>query len=245
MKASNFDPVSLDVFRRQLKIAALFILVIFGVLILRLWFLQIVSGSVYRAKSENNRIRLQSMAPFRGVIRDRNGKILVDNRPSYDLYIIPEDVHDPESLLNRLADLGNFDKTAMRERLRNAAGGYPFNPVCLKKDISREELAMLETRRFDLPGVMIKVRPSTALFFRCSGRACAGLPWRDQRKAIEERPVSQYQIRRFDRQDRHRAEMAEVSQWRTRRGTGGGRCLGAKDQSDFSKAPPFPGQTSV
>jgi len=164
LKASNFDPLSLDVFTRQLKIAVLFVLVIFGVLILRLWFLQIVNGSVYRAKSENNRIRLQSMAPFRGVIRDRNGKILVDNRPSYDLYVIPEDIHNSEALLNRLADLGNFEKTSMREKLRNAAGGYPYKPVCLKKDITREELAMLETRRFDLPGVMIKVRPQRHYF---------------------------------------------------------------------------------
>ncbi len=165
MKASNFDPVSQDVFAKQLKIAVLFVLVIFSILILRLWFLQIVNGSVYRDRSENNRIRLQSMAPFRGVIRDRSGKILVDNRPSYDLYVIPEEIHDTEALLNRLAVLGNLEMVPIREKLGRAAGGYPFKPVCLKKDISREELAMLETRRFDLPGVMIKVRPQRHYFY--------------------------------------------------------------------------------
>lgn len=165
MKASNFDPVSQDVFAKQLKIAVLFVLVIFSILILRLWFLQIVNGSVYRDRSENNRIRLQSMAPFRGVIRDRSGKILVDNRPSYDLYVIPEEIHDTEVLLNRLAVLGNFEMASIREKLGCAANGYPFKPVCLKKDISREELAMLETRRFDLPGVMIKVRPQRHYFY--------------------------------------------------------------------------------
>ena len=165
MKLSNFDPVSQDVFAKQLKIAALFVLVIFSILILRLWFLQIVNGSVYRDRSENNRIRLQSMAPFRGVIRDRSGKILVDNRPSYDLYVIPEEIHDTEVLLNRLAVLGNLEMALMKERLSRAASGYPFKPVCLKKDISREELAMLETRRFDLPGVMIKVRPQRHYFY--------------------------------------------------------------------------------
>ena len=165
MKASNFDPVSQDVFAKQLKIALLFVLVIFSILILRLWFLQIVNGSVYRDRSENNRIRLQSMAPFRGVIRDRSGKILVDNRPSYDLYVIPEEIHDTEVLLNRLAVLGNLEMAPIRERLSRAANGYPFKPVCLKKDISREELAMLETRRFDLPGAMIKVRPQRHYFY--------------------------------------------------------------------------------
>jgi len=157
--------VSQDVFAKQLKIAVLFVLVIFSILILRLWFLQIVNGSAYRDRSENNRIRLQSMAPFRGVIRDRSGQILVDNRPSYDLYVIPEEIHDTEALLNRLAVLGDLEMAPIKERFSRPAGGYPFKPVCLKKDISREELAMLETRRFDLPGVMIKVRPQRHYFY--------------------------------------------------------------------------------
>lgn len=165
MKASSFDPVSQDVFAKQLKIAVLFVLVIFSILVLRLWFLQIVNGSVYRDRSENNRIRLQSMAPFRGVIRDRSGKILVDNRPSYDLCVIPEEIRDTEALLKRLAVLGNLEIASIREKLSHAASGYPFKPVCLKTDIAREELAMLETRRFDLPGVMIKVRPQRHYFY--------------------------------------------------------------------------------
>ena len=165
MKSSNFDPITQDLFEKQLKIAMVFVLVIFGVIFLRLWFLQIVNGSFYRAKSENNRIRLQSMPSFRGVIRDRSGKILVDNRPSYDLCVIPEEIHDTETLLNRLVALGDFDITSMRTKIGQAASGYPFKPVCLKKDISREELAMLETRRFDLPGVMIAVRPQRTYFY--------------------------------------------------------------------------------
>ena len=165
MKTSNFDPVSQDVFAKQLKIAVLFVLVIFGILILRLWFLQIVNGSAYRAKSELNRIRLQSMAPFRGVIRDGSGEILVDNRPSYDLYVIPEEIQDREALLNRLSCLGNLEMGPVREKLGRAARGYPFKPVCLKKDLSRRELAMIETRRFDLPGVIIKVRPQRHYFY--------------------------------------------------------------------------------
>ena len=165
MKASNFDPVSQDIFAKQLKIAVIFVLAVFGILVLRLWFLQIVGGPTYRARSENNRIRLQSMAPFRGVIRDSSGKILVDNRPSYDLYVIPEDIHDAEDLLGRLALLGNLDMGPIREKISRSDNGYPFKPVCLEKDISREKLAMLETRRFDLPGVMIKVSPQRHYFF--------------------------------------------------------------------------------
>ena len=82
LRTSNFDPVSSEIFGKQLKIAMIFVLIVFGILILRLWFLQIVNGSAYRAKSEHNRIRLHDIAPFRGMILDRKGRVLVDNQPS-------------------------------------------------------------------------------------------------------------------------------------------------------------------
>jgi len=94
LKTSEFDPLSLEIFDRQLKKVTLVVLAVFGVLVLRFWFLQVVNGSVYRTKSENNRIHLQDISPFRGMILDRNGATLVDNRPSYDLYVVPEEVQD-------------------------------------------------------------------------------------------------------------------------------------------------------
>jgi len=159
LKTSNFDPVSSEVFGKQLKIAVLFVLVVFGILILRLWFLQIVNGAAYRAKSEHNRIRLQDIAPFRGMILDRKGRVLVDNRPSYDLYVIPEEIQDRSQLLDRLSRFGDLDLKHAERILDKAGRGYPFKPVCLRRGISRDELAKIETHRFDLPGVMIKVRP--------------------------------------------------------------------------------------
>ena len=143
----------------------LFVLVVFGVLILRLWFLQIVNGSVYRMKSEHNRIRLQDILPFRGMILDRNGEVLVDNLPSYDLYVIPEEVQDRSQLLKKLSRLGDIDSENAARILDKAALGYPFKPVCLKRDMSRDELARIETHRFDLPGVMIKVSPQRHYFY--------------------------------------------------------------------------------
>ncbi|MFO7599623.1 MAG: penicillin-binding protein 2 [Candidatus Desulfacyla sp.] len=165
MKPSHFDPVSSEVLGKQLKIAILFILMVFGILILRLWFLQIVNGPAYRAKSEHNRIRLHDIPPFRGMILDRNAEVLVDNRPSYDLYVIPEEVQDRPQLLNRLCRLGDLDRDAAERILDKAARGYPFKPVCLKRDMPRDELASIETHRFDLPGVMIHVRPQRHYFY--------------------------------------------------------------------------------
>ena len=159
MRKSDFDPVSVDIFNKQLKKATLLVLLVFGILVLRLWILQIVDGSTYRTKSENNRIRLHAISPFRGLIFDRNGELLVGNRPSYDLYVIPEEVQERAFLLESLNLLLGLAPEKADEKLGSGFYKYPFRPVCLKRDISRNELAVIETHRFNLPGVMIKVTP--------------------------------------------------------------------------------------
>ena len=159
MRTSEFDPLSLEIFDRQLQKVTLVVLAVFGVLVLRFWFLQVVNGSLYRTKSESNRIHLQDISPFRGMILDRNGATLVDNRPSYDLYVVPEEVQDLEELLERLSPLAGLGAEEAEQKLDEASRRYPFRPVCLKRDLSRDELAKVETHRFNLPGVIIKVAP--------------------------------------------------------------------------------------
>ena len=84
----------MEIYSKRLTTVTLVVIIIFVCLILRLWFLQIVKGPNYRTQSENNRIHLQNIPPFRGMLLDRNGELLVDNRPSYNLYIIPEQIQD-------------------------------------------------------------------------------------------------------------------------------------------------------
>ena len=134
-------------------------LLAFAVLTLRLWLLQVVHGPEYRVKSENNRIHLRDIPPFRGMIFDRNGHLLVDNRPAYNLYVIPEDIQETGPLLERLRELVGIDPDAALARLKKAGAGQPFRPVLLKRDLSREALAVVETHRFNLPGVMVQVKP--------------------------------------------------------------------------------------
>ncbi|HDZ89318.1 MAG TPA: penicillin-binding protein 2, partial [Deltaproteobacteria bacterium] len=165
LRASKFDPVSSEIFARQLKIAVVFVLIVFGVLMVRLWYLQVVSGAAYRAKSEHNRIRLHDIPPFRGIILDRKERVLVDNRPSYDIYVIPEEVQDRPQLLEQLRRFAHVDPERAGLTLDKADRGYPFKPVCLKRGISRDELARIESHSFDLPGVMIKVRPERHYFY--------------------------------------------------------------------------------
>jgi penicillin-binding protein 2 len=165
LRPSNFDPITVDIFSRQLKKTTIFVLIFFAGLIFRLWYLQMVNGWKYRAKSENNRIHLQDIPPLRGVIFDRKGRLLVDNRAAYDLALIPEDIQDPLSLLKRLDELVGIDVEETAGKLQRGMQHYPFKAIVVKRSISRNELAVIETHRFNLPGLRIMVSPERYYLF--------------------------------------------------------------------------------
>lgn len=144
---------------RELRDKASKVLVIllffFGLILLRLWYLQVVKGEEYKKLSENNRIRLIITSPPRGRIFDREGRLLVGNRPSFNLTVVPEDVKDWDGLKKRLyALIGRIDLDGVREK-----GRSPFEPLVLKRDMSWDEMARIETNRIDLPGISISVEP--------------------------------------------------------------------------------------
>lgn len=144
----------------------LFVVVVFVALVLRLWYLQLIKGPEYRVKSENNRIHLQDIPPFRGMIYDRHDELLVDNRPSFDMYIIPEDIQDRKNLFLSLNRLIALTPDLVEGKLKEASRRYPFKPILVKKALTREELALIETNIYNLPGVMIQVKPQRNYIFR-------------------------------------------------------------------------------
>ena len=77
--------------RGRLGAIGLLILLAFAFLVSRLWQLQIEEGEHLRLLSENNRLRLKRTPPLRGVMYDRRGRVLVDNRPAYNVVLVPED----------------------------------------------------------------------------------------------------------------------------------------------------------
>ena len=144
MRSSGFDQVSMEIYSKRLTRVSLIVIIAFVCLVLRLWFLQIVKGPNYRTQSENNRIHLQNIPPFRGMLLDRNGELLVDNRPAYNLYVIPEQIQDEDQLLRSLQLLVGLNTALIKKRLVNAPQKYPFKPILIKKNISRDELAIIE-----------------------------------------------------------------------------------------------------
>jgi penicillin-binding protein 2 len=158
LRSSGFDQVSIDTLNRRLWIVTIFVLVMFSVLVLRLWYLQALNGKRYRTQSENNRIHLQEIPPFRGLILDRNGEPLVDNVPSYNLYVTPDEIQDKEQLLKNLKILLGLNPDEVRSQIAKDSKNQPFQPVLIKKNLSRDELAIIETYQYNLPGVRPEVR---------------------------------------------------------------------------------------
>ena len=151
----NNEP--LDVLKRFF-IATLIILAVFFALVVRIWYLQIAKGSYFKQLSENNRIRVLDVPPSRGIIFDRNGIMLVSSRPSFNLYVIPDDVQDWGALKSRLSRLLKMEAEEIEQRYSDSKVG-PLKPVPIKLDISRDELGLLETYKYLLPGIYIEVSP--------------------------------------------------------------------------------------
>jgi penicillin-binding protein 2 len=144
--------------RRTFSYVALIVLCLFGVLFIRLWQLQLVEGEGHRERSEHNRIRRQDLPPWRGMILGRQGQVLVANRPSYDLLVVPEDVADTRLLARRLGTLLRQDPNQLLGQLEGARLGGT-NSLRLRSDLSWEEMALIETYQPELPGVSIQVSP--------------------------------------------------------------------------------------
>ncbi|NPV05807.1 MAG: penicillin-binding protein 2 [Syntrophaceae bacterium] len=135
-------------------------------LVLRLWYLQIIKGEDLLKRSENNRIRIREVKAMRGIIVDARGVVLVENRPSYDVVIFPEDVKDLKGLVEKLealyAKVGltfPMDYETIRENRR------PFTPLRVDRNVSREKLALIETHSLELPGVGIDVMPVREYYY--------------------------------------------------------------------------------
>ena len=139
-----------------LSIAAM---VVFLLLLLRLWYLQIISSDRYQSLSERNRIRYVSISAPRGPIYDRAGKLLVDNRPAFGVSVLRQEVEDRDRLIGRLADFLGEEPEAIDKRWEAGRRFPVFRPVPLAHDISRDELEQIQENSLDLPGVLIDVRP--------------------------------------------------------------------------------------
>lgn len=146
----------------------------FVILVARLFYLQVIEGKELRRLSENNCIRLQSLDPPRGLIFDCKGRLLVDNRPSFDLGIVLKDAEPIEGTIAKLSRYIKVPPSELRSKIKRIKGISSYKPVTLIQDIGRDTLAVIEVHRFDLPGVVVNVKPKRHYLYKESAAHLIG-----------------------------------------------------------------------
>ncbi len=151
--------------RRLFVIASLIVVGVFGVLALRLWYLQIIGADHYRSLSERNRIRYVAIQPPRGTIFDRHGTLLVDNRPAFTLSVLRQEVGDREALFADLARLLEIEPGILEDRWRAGQSLPRYRPLPLLEDIGRDAMERIQENSVNLPGVLVEAKPFRAYPF--------------------------------------------------------------------------------
>jgi penicillin-binding protein 2 len=145
-------------FQLRVAIAGFVVLGAFGLLALRLAWLQVVQHDTYAAKAEDNRISIVPIAPNRGLILDRNGVVLARNYSAYTLEISPAKVPDLERTLGELGEVVEIqakDRARFRKLLAETRSA---ESVPIRTRLSDEEVARFAANRYRFPGVEIKAR---------------------------------------------------------------------------------------
>ncbi|MBL4712002.1 MAG: penicillin-binding protein 2, partial [Gammaproteobacteria bacterium] len=149
-----------SIFKFRVIVAVLICLLMLGGLLFRLAWLQIVDYAHFSNLSEHNRVRLMALAPTRGLIYDRNGVILAENKATFHLELIPEQVVDMDATLEGLAEIVTLSDAEVVRFKKHMRVRRSFQRISLRARLSEEEVARLAVNRHRFPGMDINARLS-------------------------------------------------------------------------------------
>jgi len=136
-------------------IAVSLVVMMLGVIVARYYSLQITEYEIYKTQSERNRVQLQPLPPKRGLIYDRNGLLLADNRPSFILSVVRERVEDLDATLAQLQNLVPISEGDLEKFHTRVKRSRPYEAVPLRFKLTEEERARLAVNQFQLEGVVV------------------------------------------------------------------------------------------
>ncbi|MFQ5454843.1 MAG: penicillin-binding protein 2 [Nitrospirota bacterium] len=157
MNRSYYSPQDdlIKVLQSRIRWLGIFIFLLLGFLLFRAWYLQVINGDNYKELSKNNRVRIVTIRPPRGLIYDRNGTLLINNLPSFNLYLVLNDIPDIAKVIDRLDKMIGIDKEEVLEKV-NSGLNRPLIPILIKGGLTMKEVAFIEAHRIDLPGILTK-----------------------------------------------------------------------------------------
>ncbi|MDT7603430.1 MAG: penicillin-binding protein 2 [Acidobacteriota bacterium] len=148
--------------RLRLRVIQVIVIVLLATLGTRLYFLQVVNGAYYAERAENQRVRRLPIPAQRGTIFDRNGKILVDSRPTYNVILSREEMKGREygALAQPLSAGLGVDEEVLRERFDELARQPAFESIIIKQNATPADIAWVETHQgIDHPELRIEQQP--------------------------------------------------------------------------------------
>ncbi len=146
------------VFFSRVIFATIVAILMLGTVVARLIQLQVFDYELFAARSQGNRVRIEAVPPIRGLVFDREGRVLAENLPAFQLELIPEQVADIDDTLKRLAALALIDAEDI-PRIKELSRSAPrFKPVTLNIRLSNEEIANFAVQRPRFPGVDFQPR---------------------------------------------------------------------------------------
>lgn len=172
--------------KQRLMGASLCFVFVFSALFLRLVYLQVIKGDEYRRLSKTNCVRLKSIKSSRGLIYDRNNTLLVDNRPAFDLTIVLEDAAPVKKTVKHLAELIGESFDELMDSITKAGRSAFYKPLTLKRDISRDQLAIVEAHQFDLPGIYIDIEPTRHYIYQKTAAHLLGYLGQINRRELQD-----------------------------------------------------------
>src|SRR5258707_1763641 len=145
-------------FRRRMGIAGALVLVAFGALLGRFFYLQVVQHRHYQTLAESNRIAIVPIVPNRGVITDRNGIVLAQSYSAYTLEVTPSRIKNLDATIDELAQLVDVQPRDRKRFKRLLEETKNFESLPLRTRLTDEEVARFAVNRYRFPGVEIKAR---------------------------------------------------------------------------------------
>jgi len=231
-------------FKTRAIVAGVVSLLLISLLLARLGQLQIVEYAHFASLSKENRVRLMALPPNRGLIYDRNGVVLAENRPTYHLELIPEQIEDLEATLLGLGEVVAISEQNIKQFRTALRTHRPFESISLRTRLSEDEVARLAVNRHRFPGVDIAARLSRYYPQRTSTVHAVGYVGRISEKELNTIDVSNYRgtthIGKTGLEKHYEAELHGIVGQQNVEVNAEGRILRVID-----KVPPIPGNDLI
>ncbi|MGA6974326.1 MAG: hypothetical protein WBY93_22050 [Candidatus Binatus sp.] len=156
--SSNNRPVPL--LEPRIATFTVLMFVIFAVVSVRLYYLQVLHNQENVELADRNRIRLQRVPAPRGLVFDRNHRPLVDTKPSFDAQIVPEDSDNLSLTIERLERYTGAEDIPDKISDADEEGRPPYEPITVAERLGWQQVVALETHQLELPGVSLQITPA-------------------------------------------------------------------------------------